>query len=141
MKRGVLPELRQAALKKLFADPHFNVMDGLDIYIDDYTRPDPIAASVIDQLVQFRNLEAGGAEPPTIEGQPIAALGETECASAADSAVESPVDSMGQPDEAASRDGVAVANLADTKSRQARPIDQTVAADVLQVSVKERKPE
>ena len=33
--------LRRAALKKLFADPHFNVMDGLDVYIDDYSKPDP----------------------------------------------------------------------------------------------------
>ncbi len=33
-----------------------NVMDGLDIYIDDYTKPDPIAAEVIKQLAQFRSL-------------------------------------------------------------------------------------
>ena len=31
-----------AALKKLFSDPHFNVMDGLDTYIDDYSKPDPL---------------------------------------------------------------------------------------------------
>ena len=29
-------------MKKLFSDPHFNVMDGLDTYIDDYGKPDPI---------------------------------------------------------------------------------------------------
>lgn len=27
--------LKRAALRKLFADPRFNVMDGLDVYIDD----------------------------------------------------------------------------------------------------------
>jgi len=27
--------LRRAALKKLFHEPHFNVIDGLDTYIDD----------------------------------------------------------------------------------------------------------
>src|SRR5690348_14915138 len=27
-------DLRRAALRKLFSDPHFNVMDGLDVYID-----------------------------------------------------------------------------------------------------------
>lgn len=42
--------LRQAALKKLFADPHFNVMDGLDVYIDDYSRPDPLPAAMLAQL-------------------------------------------------------------------------------------------
>src|SRR5262245_940679 len=40
---GVAPEVRNAAMKKLFADPRFNVMDGLDVYIDDYSKPDPIS--------------------------------------------------------------------------------------------------
>src|SRR5690349_2198154 len=31
------PGVRLAALKKLFSDPRFNVMDGLDVYIDDYS--------------------------------------------------------------------------------------------------------
>jgi len=46
----VAPEVRNAAMKKLFADPHFNVMDGLDIYIDDYGKPDPMPASVLRSL-------------------------------------------------------------------------------------------
>ena len=33
--------VQRAAMRKLFSDPHFNVMDGLDIYIDDYSKPDP----------------------------------------------------------------------------------------------------
>ena len=65
MGSGVEPKLRQAALRKLFADPHFNVMDGLDIYIDDYTKPDPIAAEVIEQLAQFRSL--GGVQRDGVE--------------------------------------------------------------------------
>ena len=28
--------VKRAALKKLLRDPRFNVMDGLDVYIDDY---------------------------------------------------------------------------------------------------------
>ena len=39
--------VRNAALKKLFTDPHYNVMDGLDTYIDDYNRPDPLPASML----------------------------------------------------------------------------------------------
>ena len=35
-------DVRRAALKKLFADPRFNVMDGLDVYIDDYSKEAPI---------------------------------------------------------------------------------------------------
>jgi len=37
-------------LKKLFADPHFNVMDGLDTYIDDYSQPDPIPPEMLREL-------------------------------------------------------------------------------------------
>jgi hypothetical protein len=39
--RGVDQAVRRGALKKLFADPHFNVMDRLDVYIDDYTQAEP----------------------------------------------------------------------------------------------------
>ena len=50
--RSVAPEVRNAAMKKLFADPTFNVMDGLDIYIDDYSRPDPLPATLARRLLQ-----------------------------------------------------------------------------------------
>ena len=50
MSAQVTPEVRNAAMKKLFADPHFNVMDGLDIYIDDYTKPDPLPMSMMRQM-------------------------------------------------------------------------------------------
>jgi uncharacterized protein DUF3306 len=42
--------LRRTALKKLFSDPHFNIMDGLDVYIDDYSKSDPLPAAMLDQL-------------------------------------------------------------------------------------------
>jgi len=45
-------QLRRAALKQLFRDPRFNVMDGLDTYIDDYTQADPIAPDVLADLLQ-----------------------------------------------------------------------------------------
>ncbi len=56
--RGVSPEVRNAAVKKLFADPHFNVMDGLDIYIDDYSQPSPLSAAMMAKMVgaQFLKL-------------------------------------------------------------------------------------
>lgn len=46
--------LKRQALKKLFSDPRFNVMDGLDTYIDDYSKPDPISAELVRQMVQSR---------------------------------------------------------------------------------------
>ena len=53
---GVDTEVKNAAMKKLFADPHFNVMDGLDTYIDDYGRSDPIPKAMLRQMVQARML-------------------------------------------------------------------------------------
>ena len=52
MQPGVDPAVQQAALKKMFSDPHFNVMDGLDIYIDDYSKPDPIPLEMLKRMVQ-----------------------------------------------------------------------------------------
>ena len=58
MGRGVEPGVRNAAMKKLFEDPHFNVMDRLDIYIDDYSIPDPLPLSMLRQMAsaKFLNL-------------------------------------------------------------------------------------
>ena len=52
----VSPEVKNAAMKKLFADPHFNVMDGLDIYIDDYSKPDPLPESMLRQMASAKFL-------------------------------------------------------------------------------------
>ncbi len=49
-------KLRRTALKKLFGDPHFNVMDGLDTYIDDYSKPDPVPEAMLRQLNQAKDL-------------------------------------------------------------------------------------
>jgi hypothetical protein len=54
--QGVQPEVKNAALKKLFTDPHFNVMDGLDTYIDDYGKPDPLPDGMLRQMVQSQLL-------------------------------------------------------------------------------------
>jgi hypothetical protein len=53
----VPPDVKNAALKKLFADPHFNVMDRLDTYIDDYGQPDPLPAAWARQLASARFLK------------------------------------------------------------------------------------
>ena len=67
MRPDVDPAVQQAALKKMFSDPHFNVMDGLDIYIDDYSKPDPLPPGMLERMVQsdmlnlFRKPEADSA--------------------------------------------------------------------------------
>ena len=57
VSRAVSPEVRNAAMKKLFTDPHYNVMDRLDIYIDDYSLPDPLPASMLRQMASAKFLK------------------------------------------------------------------------------------
>ncbi len=76
MKPDVDPAVQQAALKKMFTDPHFNIMDGLDIYIDDYSKPDPLPPGMLERMVQSdmlklfsKSAEPETQEPKAIEGQ------------------------------------------------------------------------
>jgi hypothetical protein len=65
MRPDVDGGLRSQALKALFKDPHYNVMDGLDIYISDYSLPDPIPESWLGQLKAMARL--GAYEEPKVE--------------------------------------------------------------------------
>lgn len=42
--------IRRAAMKKLFTDPHFNIMDGLDVYIEDYNKFEPLTPEALAEL-------------------------------------------------------------------------------------------
>lgn len=78
LRPGVDDTLKRAALKQLFRDPRFNVMDGLDTYIDDYTKADPVPSDVLADLMQRFGAEAepapavaaGGGEPAGLPSQP-----------------------------------------------------------------------
>lgn len=50
MKQGVDESVRRSAMKKLFSNPHFNVMDGLDIYVADYSQADPLPPGMLASL-------------------------------------------------------------------------------------------
>ena len=52
LQPGVDDELKRAALKQLFRDPRFNIMDGLDTYIGDYTKADPIPPDIVADLLK-----------------------------------------------------------------------------------------
>lgn len=110
-KPDVPEATKRAALKQLFRDPRFNVMDGLDVYIDDYTQPDPIPAEMMKQLLHTRHIfdppqtevnaqgqvvdkvlppaerpeaVAGEAKPPVASALPAPALADGERATQAD---------------------------------------------------------
>ena len=69
---GVDTGVKNAALKKLFTDPHFNVMDRLDTYIDDYGQPDPLPEGMLRQMAQSQFLGLFPDDP-----KPADALAET----------------------------------------------------------------
>lgn len=84
LKPGVDQGLRQQALRKLFADPRFNVMDGLDVYIDDYGKFVPIPPELVAQLQHAKFLFS---PPPTF----VNAQGHVEDVPANDSGEEQSV--------------------------------------------------
>jgi Protein of unknown function (DUF3306) len=57
MASNVSSEVKNAAMKKLFTDPHYNVMDMLDTYVDDYSKPDPIPESMLKEMVAVKFLK------------------------------------------------------------------------------------
>jgi hypothetical protein len=68
LRPGVDDKVKRAALKQLFRDPRFNIMDGLDTYIDDYTKADPIPADILADLLQ----RGFGPAPETAQEQAVA---------------------------------------------------------------------
>jgi hypothetical protein len=56
VSQGVDKDVRRLALKKLFADPRFNVPDRLDMYMDDYNQPSPVSATMLAALQHARSV-------------------------------------------------------------------------------------
>jgi hypothetical protein len=107
-------EVRNAAMKKLFSDPHFNVMDGLDVYIDDYSRPDPVPRSMLRSLVQSRLLglfdDEAQAAPASAASMPA------HEAAAAQTPTALQTDSLAEPAAAGSATPQPAADAADVQS-------------------------
>ena len=79
MHAKVEESVKRAALKKLFADPRFNVMDGLDTYIADYTRSDTIPEDMFERMARKREkLFNAAAEKARAEAEAAMPQGEAE---------------------------------------------------------------
>ena len=61
MAPGISAGLRNQALRRLFSQPHFNTLDGLDDYAGDYTTFEPLGAIVTADMKQHlrRQAQAG----------------------------------------------------------------------------------
>lgn len=56
MTQGVDESVKRSAMKKLFSNPHFNIMDGLDVYIEDYSKFEPISPALLASLSHAKAL-------------------------------------------------------------------------------------
>ena len=74
--RGVDKSVQRSALKKLFADPHFNMGDGLDLYMGDYNKPDPIPAAMMSALRHTQSFFAQAYPDRKTEDEDTAPAGE-----------------------------------------------------------------
>ena len=81
--------MSEAALRTLFQDPIFNVMDGLDTYIADFSQPDPLPPEWLGQLNQMARL--GEYREPEPEEKESEVEGEAAAAPAPEIAAESVV--------------------------------------------------
>jgi hypothetical protein len=77
--------LKRAAMAKLFADPGFNQMDGLDVYIEDYNLVPNLPAAERDLLAHAREVLSPGPAPDR-EAPPPAAQAAVEPAAPAPTA-------------------------------------------------------
>ena len=104
MQADVAEHLKRRALKTLFQDPRFNVMDGLDVYIDDYSKPDPLPEGWLEKMNQVARLgesrapEEETAEKPEEEAAPTGGSVESEPAEGPPDALPS-ANSSDTPDQ------------------------------------------
>jgi hypothetical protein len=62
MNPKVDPGMRRSALKKLFADAHYNIPDAFEAYSEDYTRSDPIPEKMLKAINRVRDVAVKGEE-------------------------------------------------------------------------------
>jgi hypothetical protein len=94
MSQGVAPEVRNAAMKKLFTDPHYNVMDGLDIYIGDYNTPDPLPSGMLAKMVGAQFLGLVKAPEDVAQSSPP----DTDISNPAETQLAAPANNLDNPE-------------------------------------------
>lgn len=105
---GVDKVVHRAAMKKLFAEPHFNVMDGLDIYIADYNVASPVSAGMLASFAHAHTTlnptaawQSAGAEtvPLPVRTAPESAQQDTDAAGQDDAAEAGGAPGIGRKDD------------------------------------------
>jgi hypothetical protein len=121
-------DLRRAALKKLFADPHFNKMDMLDVYVDDYTKFEPLPAAMRLRLPSARAFLHGSelAEVEAAEAAAAAASDQSESLAAAAGAEH---DHAASPDAVEEASGLAIEDASVESASPLTAAKSEVSAD------------
>lgn len=99
VRPDVPADVKNSALKKLFADPRYNIQDGMDVYIGDYNKPDPLPESMLRQMAGAKLLRLFDEEEREDEAGagPRDDAEETASASVAQSAQPVPVTATTSP--------------------------------------------
>lgn len=124
MASNVSPEVKNAAMKKLFTDPHYNVMDMMDTYVDDYSKSDPIPESMLKEMVSVKFLklfERDEEEPEKVKTQvqSLSAMPPTDGAELTDAPA---TETSGQPRDDADTPSVqSMAQLASSATPENTP--------------------
>jgi len=123
--------LKRQALKQLFRDPQFNVMDGLDVYVGDYSQPDPISPDIVKQMVQGRYIF----DPPATR---INAQGHVEDVPPEEIAPGAPADPVadaaGKPALRPTQEGECASAPVQLSTAEAEPVPLPVAPSTAQAS-------
>ena len=72
MNPKVNPATRRDALKKLFADAHYNIPDPYEAYSEDYTKSDPIPEAMLKAINRVRDVAVKGEEKVVEEERLVA---------------------------------------------------------------------
>jgi hypothetical protein len=129
-QQPVAEDLRHAALKKLFADPHFNQMDMLDVYVDDYTQFEPLPVALKVRLPSAREFlsDSERSELEAVEARTGATGGAVEAS--ADPATECDAVADGETGGEARAQAADDASVGSTSGPAATTTESPAASDV-----------
>ena len=131
-------DLRRAALKKLFADPHFNQMDMLDVYVDDYTQFEPLPAALRMRLPSARAF-LHGSELAEVEAAEAAAAAAGDESTSLAAAAGAEHDAAASPDAVEEASGLAVEGTHDRSTSALTASPSQVPADTAPADKRRRR--
>ncbi len=90
MNPKVDPATRRDALKKLFADAHYNIPDPFEAYSEDYTKSEPIPEKMLKAINRVRDVALRG-EEKVVEEERLAQEAQASAEAAGSVRVEVPI--------------------------------------------------